>query len=469
MVNNDNEDIDLLKKLLMDSDEKFKLLYESEPFVYDSLDENGNIIEVSRGWLNLLGYKREEVIGKWLGDFLTPEFREDFRAHWQETKEIGIVDNVYLKYIRKDGTIVDSVIYARMRYDKDGRYIRSHCLTHDISERKKANEALRKSEYEKALILDVMSDSIIYRDTDMKVIWANRNAAALFKLTPEEMVGKYCFRENAGKEAPCIGCLIEKALKSGQPVTGEQTDGKNTYIVRAYPVRNSSEELIGVVHVARDITDRKRLEREIMESGTQERQKFGRDLHDGLGQLLTGIAFYAQALKEQLEAKALPEAADAGKLEEITEKALRLTSRLAKGLDPVGLDTNGFFTSVSELLQSTESIFGVSCIFTHDAVPSDIDRDMPIHLYYIIQEAINNSIKHGKADIISVHIQCSDGEMVLSVNDNGKGLPKSLDNFKGMGLQSMKYRTSTLGGFFSICNNETAGVKLTCSFPRRVE
>ncbi|QEM68735.1 PAS domain S-box protein [Geobacter sp. FeAm09] len=464
MSENIKEDIALLQELLRDSDEKFRLLYESEPFVYDSLDENGIILEVSQGWLNLLGYTREEVIGHWLGEFYTPEYREDFSRHWQLTKDSGIVDNVYVKLARKDGTVIDAVIYARLRYDNNGNLVRTHCITHDISEQKKANEALKRSEYEKALILEVMSDAIIFRDTRMKVLWANRNAAAPFNMTPEQMIGTYCFREAHGRETPCDGCIIAKTLRTGQPETGERSNGTNTYIVRGYPVRDAVGDLIGVVHVAHDITERRRLERELLERSALEQQKFGRDLHDGLGQMLTGIAFIARALQEQLETRALPEAVDAAKLEEIAERALLVTHRLAKGLDPVGLDTESFLTAVSELALTTETLFGAVCTFRHDDVPGSLEKDVPIHLYYIIQEAINNAIKHGRAKSIGVTIRCLDGQLLLTICDDGSGLPATVQS-KGMGLQTMKYRASTLGGCLMLHNNDRGGVTLTCSLP----
>lgn len=467
MLGNDKEDIDLLQNLFRESDEKFKLLYESEPFVYDSVDENGNIVEISAGWLRLLGYTREEVVGHWLGEFLTPEFQEKFKANWHEVKNIGVVDNVYQKLVRKDGTVIDTVIYARIRYDDNGNYLYSHCITHDISEQKKANEALIKSEYEKALILDVMSDAIIFLDTNMKVLWANRNAAAPFNISMEQMVGMDCFNETDTKVTACGGSIMRKALQSGLPETGECSHGANTYIISVYPAKNAEGDLIGAVHVAHDITERKRLERDLMERSTIERQKFGRDLHDGLGQLLTGISFIARALQAKLEEQSLPEASDAGKLEEIAEKALMLTHVLAKGLCPVGLDAGGFLTAISDLTMSTETMFGVTCTFKYDKILCNVDRDVPEHVYYIVQEAITNAIKHGKAKNISITVCCADNRLLLTVTDDGVGMPDLLDGSQGMGLLTMKYRASVLGGNLVLQNNEGSGVTLICSLPHR--
>lgn len=468
MSKNAKRDVALLQELLRDSDEKFRLLYESEPFVYDSLDEDGVILEVSQGWLNLLGYSRDEVIGHWVGDFHTPEYREDFRKHWQRTKDKGVIDNVFVKLLRKDGTIVDAVIYARLRYDDNGNVVRTHCITHDISEQRRADEALKRSEHEKALILEVMSDAIIFRDTGMNVLWANMNAAAAFTMTPEQMIGTCCFRDAHGQTAPCEGCVIAKTLRTGKPETGERSNGTKTYIVRGYPVRNSDGDMVGAVHVAQDITDHKRLEREILERGTQERQKIGRDLHDGLGQLLTGVAFIARALQERLEAQSLPEASDAARLEETAGKALALAHDLAKGLNPVGLNTRSFLSSIEELASSTEALFGVSCIFRHDTILCTLDKDVPMHLYYIIQEAINNAIKHGRSKSICISINCRDGRLVLMICDDGAGLPRAFEQSRGMGLQSMKHRASVLGGYITLRKNEQGrGACLVCSLPQR--
>jgi PAS domain S-box-containing protein len=453
------------QSLLKRSEERFKVLYRDAPFGYDSLDENAVILEVNAAWLNFLGYSKEEVIGKPFVDFLTPEFKEDFQNNWETTKKIGIVNDVKLRFRRKDGTIMDAVLYGRVLYDSSGKFIQTHGITYDLTERKKADEALKKSEREKALILDVMSDRVMYLDKDMNVIWANKNAASPFSLKPEQLVGTLCFKTLYNRDTPCEGCPIERSLRTLEPEESELALGTSIMVVRSYPILDQEDRLSGVVNVSRDITERKNLERDILDIDTKARQDLGRDLHDGLGQLLTGLTFLGKALQEQLASSGLPEARDAAKISDIAERALSITRNMAKGLSPVGLENEGCLGAISDLAITTESLFGVSCSFNTDNLPCRIDTGLSIHLYYIAQEAINNAIKHGKAKNISITMHCEDEKVFLSIKDDGCGLSGGAKQAKGMGLRTMSYRAGVLGGVLTIRNNGDRGATLTCCFP----
>jgi PAS domain S-box-containing protein len=464
-IENTEEGIHFLQNVLKETKERFNLLYQTAPFIFDTLDENAHILEVNEAWLISIGFAREEVIGRPLTDFLTPECKVDMEEHWEWLKKAGSANDINLKFVRKDGSVLDTTTYARVLYDGEGKFFQSHGISYDLTEQKKADAALRKSEREKALILGIMSDRVIYLDPDMKVIWANKNLMEPFQSNLEHLVGTHCYQTLYGRETPCVDCFVIKSLKSLCPEQGELVFGGTSLAAHAYPVLDHEGALTGFVQVSQEITARKHLERDILDIGTKAQQSLGRDLHDGLGQLLTGLAFLSRVLHSQLSSQSLPEAADAAKVADIAERALSLTRNLAKGLYPDGLDADGYLGAIADLAMNTEALYGITCSFNPETTSFQVDKGLSIHLYYIAQEAINNAVKHGKAKNIRITLKRRDGNVTLTVQDDGKGLQLSSKRGKGMGLRTMSYRASVLGGKLTIQNNPDRGATLTCSFP----
>jgi PAS domain S-box-containing protein len=140
-------------------------------------------------------------------------------------------------------------------------------MARDITDRKKAEEALREAVQEKSLILSSVSEHVLYRSPDMEIIWGNRAAAESLGLEPHELVGRSCYDAWHGRKGICPGCPVKKALDAGRPATGEITtpDGRVWY-VSGYPVFGANGHVAGAVEVTHDITDRKRAEEALRES-----------------------------------------------------------------------------------------------------------------------------------------------------------------------------------------------------------
>ena len=128
------------------SEEKFRLLYEKAPLGYQSLDEDGIIREVNQAWLDLLGYSRPEVIGRWFGDFLPPGTVEMFPEHFACASGAGEVCNVDFDLVCKNGARVTVSFYGRVAFDDQGGFLQTHCMFQDVTARRQAEEALRATE-----------------------------------------------------------------------------------------------------------------------------------------------------------------------------------------------------------------------------------------------------------------------------------------------------------------------------------
>jgi signal transduction histidine kinase len=220
-----------------------------------------------------------------------------------------------------------------------------------------------------------------------------------------------------------------------------------------------------VLEIVRDVTERKRLEKEILEISGNERRSIGQDLHDGLGQLLTGVAFMSKGLEEKLTAKTLPEAVTAAKIATLTNQAISQTRNLAHGLCPIQLTVGGLMPALQELASTTETTFNVSCSVECSKPILLQDNDTETNLYRIAQEAVNNAIKHGKAKKIAIQLSKGPERTVMIIKNDGLNFPKVLPEKRGIGLDILRYRAGMIHGTLEIKSESKGGVSVICSFP----
>ncbi len=221
---------------------------------------------------------------------------------------------------------------------------------------------------------------------------------------------------------------------------------------------------------ARDLAERRRLEREILEIRVREQRRIAHDLHDGLGQQLAGIALLGRALASKLARRGVPEVEEAERLAELIHQTIVESKDLARGLDPVTDDEGGLGAALDDLARSSERMFGVSCEVRTDRTVS-IDREVATHLYRIAQEAISNAVRHGEAKRVVVELALGEARLVLSVEDDGNGFPAKPDaregGSRGLGLRIMEHRARTIGGSLAVDRSAPAGgVLVTCSVGR---
>lgn len=216
----------------------------------------------------------------------------------------------------------------------------------------------------------------------------------------------------------------------------------------------------------REIAARHRLEREILEISEREQQRIGRDLHDDLGQRLVGIAYLGQALANSLAAADSPEAQHAAEITALLKNALALTRSLARGLHPVALKSGGFFAALGDLADRTSEIFRVQCRFSAPSQEPALSESAATHLYRIAQEAVTNAVNHGRAaEIVIAIASAPDCACLLTVRDNGCGMPKLNPRRKGMGVRIMRYRADVIGATLTFENPPIGGTLISCSIP----
>jgi len=208
--------------------------------------------------------------------------------------------------------------------------------------------------------------------------------------------------------------------------------------------------------------ERKRMEKKILDVAEDERQRIGRDLHDSLGQHLTGISFKSKMLYHNLHDKCLDESRQAAEIETLINDAINETRTLAKGALIMANDDESIITVLKELALNVERIYGIPCSFNYEQNITIRDHSVVNHLYRIAQEAVNNSIKHANAESISIDLISQKGKTVLKVKDDGIGIADLQKRNKGIGLRTMRYRANIIGASFDIEQNPNGGTDMIC-------
>ncbi len=210
-------------------------------------------------------------------------------------------------------------------------------------------------------------------------------------------------------------------------------------------------------------TESRRLEEAILDISGREQTRIGQDLHDGLGQHLTGIAFMSKVLQQKLTEKSMPEAAAAAKIVALVNEAIHKTRELSRGLLPVLSDPSGLMSALERLASELEDLFHIWCRFVCPEPVLIHDNTLATHLYRIAQEAANNAIRHGCASQIGITLAAAEDKIALTIEDDGVGIPETLSG-TGMGLHIMDYRAKMIGGTIEIQRAPGRGTRIMCSF-----
>jgi signal transduction histidine kinase len=207
----------------------------------------------------------------------------------------------------------------------------------------------------------------------------------------------------------------------------------------------------------------RRLENEIVNISEAEQRRIGRDLHDGVCQVLAALSCSATLLRGELEKRNLPaEARKAGELASLLQNAVVETRDLARSLVPAHVSDVGLTLALEALAQSVSRWHSVNCSFHFGGGEVAQDEQVATHLYRIAQEAISNAINHGKAKNVGLYLAAVGDRVTLQITDDGIGIPDAPSR-KGMGLAVMQYRARLSGGELTIERTEKGGTRICCS------
>jgi len=374
------------------------------------------------------------------------------------------------RVIARDGHIVWFQCEAKMIRHNDGRPWFIHGVGVDVTELKRTEQAFEEERNVLSAILDTVGALVVVLDESGRIVRFNRACEQTSGFSFEEVKGKHflnvlCGPEERDRFGELFQCFRQERFVDEFESYWTTRNGTQRFISWSIKVLTTGNGTAGyVIATGVDRTERKQLEQAILESSVREQRRIGQDLHDGLGQHLTGIAFLSKVHEQKLADKAVPDAADAAKIVGLVNEAIYKTRQLARGLLPVLLDSFGLMSALQQWASEVEELFHIECRFHCEEPVLNLDETCATHLYHVAQEAVHNAIEHGRATHIVIGLSAGEEGGVLTVLDNGCGIPDVLPNQTGMGLRIMKYRAGMVGGTLRVERGAGHGTLITCTF-----
>lgn len=326
-------------------------------------------------------------------------------------------------------------------------------------------EATLKERYVE--LFEHANDMVYTHDSLGRITSINETGERVLQRPRREILGRKIVEMVVPEQQAAAQEWLEQVLKGTAPATAEwdfaAASGQRIKLEISTRLIEQDGRLIEVEGIARDITERKRLEREILEISNREQRRIGHDLHDGICQLLAGISFMSESLADVLEKSGSDKASEAERISVLLNNAITQTRGVARGLFPVRLEENGLASALEELAAGARELFKVNCQFRSQHPPTGVANEIALHLYYIALEAVSNAAKHGKAKNITITLEPVDNRYALAVDDDGSGfVPPEVHS--GMGIRIMHYRARVIGASLSLESRPGYGTHLTCLF-----
>jgi PAS domain S-box-containing protein len=318
-------------------------------------------------------------------------------------------------------------------------------------------------------LAETSREGIIIASTTGVIQFVNPAIEKLFGYTRRELIGEFVNRlmprehslahDDYMKNYMQTG--VAKIIGSGRQLTAMRKDGTRFPIYLSIgDIHTSHARLFAAVIV--DISEQQQLQREVLEIPVSEQRRIGQELHDGLGQQLTGLGLLATSL---LNKASKPEHELATKLARGLQEAISQVRALSRGLMPVDVDAEGLLNSIESLVKEVRSQSDVSILLAINDRVRILDNSSALHLYRIVQEALNNAIKHARANQIQVSVGIEGTRGSLVIHDNGVGFRQSPDKPSGLGLRIMQHRCGLIDAEFKIESSQDEGTEIKCYFP----
>ncbi len=334
-----------------------------------------------------------------------------------------------------------------------------------------AEKALRDSNVKFREFVEGTHDLVCQINSRGRLVYINHTGERLFGMVASRLQGRFLWYFIHPEDR----IRTRKALRRWVRQRRSHISFENRIVDQAGATHNmlwmihlhydKTGEVTSINAIGNDITEHKLLDKKILAVTTRQQQRIGQDIHDTIGQSLTGIACLGKVLEKSLAGKGLPEAEAAANISKVAQDAASQSRLLAKGLCPVGLKVNGLTASLCEYASQAEGLFGISCKVNYQSEVHVPDDTVATQLYHIVQEAVNNAVKHGQAANVDIELSQREDAIILMISDDGKGLSPDFSVSKGMGLHIMGHRAGALGGSLEVTGNRKGGTSVVCELP----
>lgn len=499
----------LAQESLRQSEERYRLLFDDDLTGDYVATPDGEILLCNRAFVDMFGFtSRDQAIGSSLRGLYSDPY--SWPALIERLHQVATLDRFERITRRNDGKILHVVETVVGTFDEQGNLVRLKGYVFDDTHSRVETAKLqqRTMELEEAVrqrtreiheershlqaILDSALDAIITIDGMGTIQTINRAAEQLFGYNREEMIGQNVSMLMPSPYREEHNDYIQRFLRTGErrilnsvrELICRRIDGTTFPVEVSITEVDHLQVFTGIIH---DISERKQLQAHILQIAADEQRRIGQELHDGIGQELTGLALHAGTLVELLDAipqesKGADRLLYEAQFNRLRCLAARISSQLdatnlhvrqiAHGVMPVQIEPRGMQAALAELAVSIDTHPHVTCRFESPENVIVADNTTATHLYRIAQEAINNSLRHSDASEIVISLRREGDHVVLEVNDNGVGIYSPnhrdrADRGAGMGLRTMQYRCGVIGGTFHIERCPAGGTSIRCLVPEQ--
>jgi PAS domain S-box-containing protein len=467
-VTGSNEDNDRMRA----REERFRMSMSAlHGLVYD-LDLRTHKVE-RHGLKRVFGYERmddSDEFGGWMS-IVHPEDRDYVMRTVLSHRERAQNYELSYRMRHQDGRWRHVRHSGTYLLGSDGRPLRALGVIEDVTE---AHQQ-RQQQQLQAAIIERMSEGVMLLARDGTILFVNPAFEQLFGYGRGQLDGcnahMLSFRSSANFEG-LLRTVFEGTTGERTSIIdleGRRRDGSMCPI-QGYFSSITLGDRRCVVAVATDVSESKKLEREVMQVATRVQQRIGGDLHDGLGQQLAGIAMMLQGLGQRVaNAGISPLSAEVDEIVKLVNAAIRSTRSLARGLSPVRPSREGLLEGFEELVNQVLERYRIR-VHMELSLPEEmsLDENTATNLYRIAQEGVLNAARHADASQIHLRLRVAGPDVELLIIDDGKGFDPLQFARGGMGLRIMRFRAQLIGGYLSVESRPGAGTTLRCRCPVRM-
>jgi PAS domain S-box-containing protein len=468
--------------------------------------EDGHPVYMNDAACRALGYSREDITSVSVREMDAGGITTHWAGYWEEIRSKGSRTFETLARTSDGRTFPVEVQVNYIEFEGRGY----HCgFARDISERKAVLEALAESEARFRAMANTVPDILFTNAADGRCDYANQHCYDYTGMPPGSVEGYGWLQVMHPDDRLRAERAWKRSIRKGVPFAEEVrlrgADGTYRWFVdRAQPIRCPAGKVTKWFGAATDIdqlkraqeqlkearatledkvkqrtadlqaanaalraeiAERRRLEVEVLRIAEWEQRRIGQDLHDDLCQQLAAIAYMCESVRPSVKPDSPRTGAKIRRIGELLQQALADARGMARGLSPLNVQAHGLRAALRELAAATRTSRGVNC---RVACPDTLlrgDVTRATHIYRIVQEALNNAIRHGKARTIHIALRATRRHLRLTIEDDGRGVARRPRHSNGMGLGSMRYRAHAMGGSFDIRRRPSGGTVVTCIAP----
>ncbi len=444
------------------SKEKYRLLVETMNDGLAIQDPTGVLIYLNPRACAMLGYPENELVGRTPIEFIAPESMGVWHQQMALRKKGGH-QPYEIVWRNKQGQRIHTLVSPRALFDDQRNFVGSFAILTDITVYKRTSEALRLSEemFSKAFRASPSSTFIATLE-NRRIINVNDSFLKHTGYGLFEVIGKSIPQINLFADAAQIEHIVTDITQKGrvkQLEIGFYTKAKALRhgVMSAERIQLWQESCI--LASFEDVTESRNLQLQILQISTRERHRIGRVLHDDLCPHLIGIDALSNVLLRQLNGERHQSMALMDKVRKLIQGAIDKTRRLSHGLCPTHLVDSGINAGLTDLADQIRTVHGISCEFVSTTNLTIDDEDTVGHIFYIVQEAALNAVKHANCRRIEIRLTKSDHLSLLQIIDDGCGISNP-SRSNGMGLSLMKFRATVIGARLEIKDQEGRGTEI---------